>query len=181
MRIIAGKHRGRILRSLLHEGTRPTADRVRESLFSKIQFDVNGGIVLDLFAGTGALGFEALSREAKEVYMIDNSKESCDLIVENNKLLKENAHILNVDFRVALNNFVRDKIVFNVIFLDPPYKTDLAEEALIIIAQNKLLTENGVIVFEHDKEKMQLTVPDGLIIYDQKKYGNTYLTYITLD
>ena len=112
MRIIAGKHRGRILRSLLHEGTRPTADRVRESLFSKIQFDVNGGIVLDLFAGTGALGFEALSREAKEVYMIDNSKESCDLIVENNKLLKENAHILNVDFRVALNNFVRDKIVF---------------------------------------------------------------------
>ena len=68
-----------------------------------------------------------------------------------------------------------------MIFLDPPYKTDLAEEALIIIAQNKLLTENGVIVFEHDKEKMQLTVPDGLIIYDQKKYGNTYLTYITLD
>lgn len=181
MRIIAGKYKSRILKSLTHEGTRPTADRVREALFSKVQNDINNGIVLDLFSGTGALGFEALSRGAKEVYLVDINKKSCDLIHENNELLGESANIINSDFMLALNAFANQNLQFNVIFLDPPYKTNLAEEALVVIAKNNLLLENGVIVFEHDREKLNVVMPEGLIIYDQKKYGNTYLTYITKD
>ena len=179
MRIIAGKYKSRILKSLSHEGTRPTADRVREALFSKLQTDINGGIVLDLFAGTGALGFEALSRGAKEVYLVDSNKSGHNLIIENNKLLGENANVINADFSVALSTFISQKLQFDVIFLDPPYKTNLAEAALLIIAKNKLLAEDGVVVFEHDKEKLNVIMPEGLVVYDQKRYGNTYLTYIT--
>lgn len=180
MRIIAGKHRGRILNTLKHEGTRPTTDRVREALFSKIQFDVKDGVILDLFAGTGALSFEALSRGAKEVYAVDNKKESANLIIENNKLLKENLQILNMDYLEALRFFTNKKINFNVIFLDPPYKTNFAEVSLEVIAKNNLLKEEGIIVFEHDNEKLEVQIPEGLEVYDQKKYGNTYLTYLTI-
>ena len=181
MRIIAGKYKSRILKDLTHEGTRPTADRVREALFSKIQTDIKGGIVLDLFSGTGALGFEALSRGAKEAYLVDSNKSSYNLIKENNDLLGENANIINADFSVALNIFAKENMRFNVIFLDPPYKTDYAQRALEVIAKNNLLAENGVVVFEHDKENLNISIPKGLLVYDQKRYGITYLTYITKD
>jgi 16S rRNA (guanine966-N2)-methyltransferase len=181
MRIIAGKYKSRILRDLTHEGTRPTADRVREALFSKLQTDIKGGIVLDLFSGTGALGLEALSRGAKKAYLVDDSKISYNLIKENNNLLGENASIINADYAVVLNNFADKNLQFNVIFLDPPYKTDFAQKALEVIAKNNLLAENGIIVFEHDKENLNINMPKGLLVYDQKRYGITYLTYITSD
>ena len=88
MRIIAGKHRGRILKQLMHDGTRPTADRVREALFSKIQEDINAGVVLDLFSGTGALGIEAISRHADEVYFIDKNSNASSSPILTNCLLK---------------------------------------------------------------------------------------------
>lgn len=179
MRIIAGKHRGRILKDLKHSGTRPTSDRVREALFSSIQNDIRGGVVLDLFSGTGALGLEALSRGSYKVYCVDNNIKSFDLIKQNNNFLKESANILHQDFKTALTNFVKEKIRFNVIFLDPPYASVLAEEAMTIIATNKMLLDNGVIVFEHDKEKLGVEIPKGLRAYSQKKYGIVYLTYIT--
>ena len=181
MRIIAGKYRSRILKDLSHEGTRPTADREREALFSKIQTDIKAAVVLDLFSGTGALGFESLSRGAKAVYLVDSNKSSCNLIKENNNLLVESANIINADYVTALTSFANKNLQFNVIFLDPPYKTDFAQKALEIIAKNNLLAENGVIVFEHDKENLNINIPEGLLIYDQKKYGITYLTYITKD
>ena len=180
MRIIAGKHRGRILKELMHTETRPTIDRVREAIFSKIQFDVKNAVVLDLFSGTGALGFEALSRGAKEVFAVDVNKKSYDLIVENNKLLKENLNIINADFKVALQQFILTKKTFDVIFLDPPYESNFASVSLDIIANNNLLNKNGVIVWEHNIEKLNETVPNSLVCYDQKKYGTVYVSYLTI-
>jgi 16S rRNA (guanine(966)-N(2))-methyltransferase RsmD len=179
MRIIAGKHKGRVLNILKHAGTRPTSDRVREALFSKIQINIKNAAVLDLFSGTGALAFEALSRGANTAYLVDNNKNSYNLIVENNKLLKENANIINTHFSLALKKFADDKKSFDVIFLDPPYKTDLAESALDIISKNDLLNKQGIIVYEHDKQKLQISIPEEFAVYDQKIYGTVYLTFIT--
>ena len=181
MRIIAGKHKGRKLIELTHLGTRPTIDRVRESIFSKIQFDVKDGIVLDLFSGTGALSFEALSRGAKVVYAVDNSKESYELIKKNNSLLKENLNIIYADFKITLLDFKKQNKTFNVIFLDPPYDSNYAEIALEFIAKNNLLNSNGVIVWEHSKEKNNFILPAELVIYDKKKYGTVFVTYITIN
>jgi len=181
MRIIAGKHKGRKLFELTHLGTRPTIDRVRESIFSKIQFDIKYATVLDLFSGTGAMSFEALSRGAKVVYAIDNSKESYELIKKNNEMLKENLNIVYADFKTSLLDFKKQNKTFDVIFLDPPYETDYAEYALEFIAKNNLLNSNGVIVWEHNKNKNQYVLPTELIIYDEKKYGAVFVTYITLN
>jgi|LGVF01.2.fsa_nt_gb 16S rRNA (guanine(966)-N(2))-methyltransferase RsmD len=181
MRIIAGKYKGRVLNTLNHEGTRPTPDRVREALFSKIQIDIKGGIVLDLFSGTGALSFEAISRGAKECYLVDKNEESYNLITANNKLLDGNAKIYNMDFKIALEGFKASGLKFDVIFLDPPYDSNLALEALDIVASKKLLKKEGALIFEHDKEKLGLKMPSGLKVYDRKRYGRVYLTFITLD
>ena len=179
MRIIAGKNKGTTLFELKHLGTRPTADRVREALFSKLQNEIQGSVVLDLFAGTGALGFEALSRGASKVFLVDNNKESYNLIVKNNKKLQQDAICLNMDFKLTLKIFINKNIKFDIIFIDPPYATNLGEEALLIIANNSLLNENGTIVFEHNKDKLNFNLPLNLRVFDQKKYGITYLTFIT--
>jgi len=181
MRIIAGKYRGRKLLELTHLGTRPTIDRVREAIFSKIQFDIKDGVVLDLFSGTGAMSFEALSRGAKVVYSVDNSKESYELIKQNNDLLKENLNIICADFKTSLLDFKKQNKTFDVIFLDPPYESDYAEYSLEFIATNNLLNDNGVIVWEHNKDKNNFIIPNKLIIYDEKKYGTVFITYITLN
>ena len=119
------------------------------------------------------------------IKLIINTNQNPDstqfLIKENNNLLVESANIINADYVTALTSFANKNLQFNVIFLDPPYKTDFAQKALEIIAKNNLLAENGVIVFEHDKENLNINIPEGLLIYDQKKYGITYLTYITKD
>lgn len=181
MRIIAGKHRGRILKSLEFKGTRPTIDRVKEAVMSSLQNDINGGVVLDLFAGTGSLGLEALSRHAKKAYLVDNNLKAIKLIEENNKALNEEAIILQYDYKQALNYFNEKQIKFDVIFLDPPYESDMAQYSLDLIAKYNLLNENGAIMYEHDKFNNKFTVPKGLRIYSSKKYGNVLVDYLTLD
>ncbi|MBQ8884861.1 MAG: 16S rRNA (guanine(966)-N(2))-methyltransferase RsmD [Clostridia bacterium] len=178
MRIIGGKFRSRVLVEFKGEEVRPTADRVKESLFNILSLKLIGARVLDLFSGSGALGIECLSRGAKEVVFNDASKDSVKILEKNLALLKvkkgEEAKVYNLDF-VACLGVMRGE--FDVIFLDPPYRFDYGKQALEIIASCKLLSENGIAVCERDRP-FEGSV-EGLYKYDERKYGKTYLTFFT--
>ena len=135
MKIISGKYKGRNIEGFDIDGTRPTMDRVKESLFATIQNYVDDSIVLDLFAGSGNLGFEALSEGAKEAYLVDHNYKAIKTIEKNiNTIRIEDAHPLNMDYKKALEYFYDNNKKFDLIFLDPPYKTNYIEESLTKIA-----------------------------------------------
>ena len=155
MRIIAGKYKGKVLKEFVLTSTRPTADMVREALFDKIGFSTTDCVFLDLFAGTGAVGIEAFSRGAKECYFVDKNLEAIKIIKNNLSLVDaKNGFVFNNNYKSTLKNFERDNIKFDIIFLDPPYATDFAEDAIVYIKTHKLLAKNGLIVWEHDVEKL---------------------------
>ncbi len=172
MRIVAGKYRGRTLLEFGGEDIRPTADRVRESLFNIIQNKTPNSVFLDLYSGTGAIGIEALSRYAKSVTFNDISKSSL-------ALLKKNLEKLKVDdeFEISSCDAVRflsqtDK-KYDIIFIDPPYKSDKKKDALPFCA-NKL-SDDGIVVFEDECEWTGNV--EGLVVYDKRKYGRVHLTF----
>ena len=170
MRIIGGEYRSRILAEFTGENVRPTSDRAREALFNILANKVRAGRVLDLFSGSGALGIESLSRGASEVVFNDYSKDSVAIIKKNLQALKllgnEKVKVLSYDYSVCLQA-VSGK--FDIIFIDPPYKFDYGIKALEIIAKNRLLSPNGVAVYENDKSFVGEI--DGLEKYDERKYG----------
>ena len=177
MRIIGGKYRSRVLADFAGDAVRPTSDRAKEALFNILALKMYGARVLDLFAGSGALGLESLSRGAKEVVFNDFSKDSLAILKKNLTALKisvggEEAKLSNCDYLVALESV---RPCFDIIFLDPPYRFDYGEKALQKIAQKGLLSENGIAVYERDRPfEGQI---DGLEIYDERKYGKTYFTF----
>ena len=180
MRIISGKARGTKLYTLKGENTRPTLDRVKESLFNIIQDKIQEANFLDLFSGSGAIGLEALSRGAKKAILCDKSKEACDIINKNAQKthLEENAIIYNMDFKKVLQNKINEK--FDIVFLDPPYKTNFAIEAIEIIFQNNLIKEDAIIIIEtDDKENITNQLKNiKCEINDIRKYGRAYLIFI---
>lgn len=171
MRVIAGVHRSRPLATFQGDGIRPTADRVKESLFNILRNQVVGCRYLDLFAGTGGIGIEALSRGAGEVVFTDQSKESVALVRKNLAALREEAEVILTD-SIA---YLKRAKPFDVIFIDPPYKSDLGVAALRVIGERDLLTEGGRAVFEHE-EPFEGAVA-GLAVTDERKYGRVYLTF----
>ena len=182
MRVISGKSRGKKLISLDGDNTRPTLDRVKEALFSKIQFDIQNSVVLDLFAGSGALGIEALSRGAKEVVFCDNVLDAINIIKQNvtNTKNLDKSIIINQDYKKVLENMYKQNKKFDIIFLDPPYKTNLAIESLHKIIDKDLLANEGIIIVETDdinKEKEILEI-EKVEIFDKKKYGSVWLIFI---
>ena len=148
MRIISGKYKGKKLNGFNIDGTRPTMDRVKESLFAMIQNYINGSTVLDLFAGSGALGLEAISNGAKKCYLIDNNQIAIKTIKENSINIKEDINIINIDYKKFLKE---TKEKFDIIFLDPPYQSNQLNKALKIIEERNLLNENGIIICEYEK------------------------------
>ena len=176
MRIIGGKFRSRVLATFEGESVRPTADRVKESLFNILALRFIGARVLDLFSGTGALGLESLSRGAKEVVFNDRSKDSVAILKKNLKTLKveegKDAKVFNLDADVYLDYA---KEPFDLIFIDPPYALDVGVKAVEKIAKKGLLAKGGVLVFERDKP-FDGDV-EGLEKYDERKYGKTILTF----
>ena len=140
MRIVAGKYRGRKLKEFDLETTRPTLDRVKESIFNLIQFDVYDSVVLDLFSGTGALGIEAISRGARKTYLVDNNNNAIKIINENLKGIDGIYEVVKQDSI----EFLKNKYKYDIVLLDPPYKTDYVFESLNIII-NKNREENGLI------------------------------------
>lgn len=178
MRVVAGKYRGKNLLSPKDESVRPTTTRIKETLFNVLQGYIQGAVVLDLFAGSGALGIECISRGASEVTFVDRSKDSISLVYQNLKGIEGNYKVVNSDFSSALrSSFVSGK-QYDVIFLDPPYATNLGELAIEIIFELNLLKEDGIIIFEHGSEK---TFDIGNPAYKvrTKKMGTVTAEFIT--
>ena len=149
MKIISGKYRGRVLEGFDLKGTRPTMDRVKESLFAMIQNNILDSTVLDLFSGSGNLGIEALSEGAKFSYFVDRNKKACQTIKNNlEKIGESNYKIIGMDYLKVLDYFYNEKIKFDIIFLDPPYNTDYVKKSLEKIEQYNLLKDKGIIVCE---------------------------------
>lgn len=151
MRIITGSARGINLETLEGEATRPTADRVKEAMFSMLQFDMEGRRVLDLFAGSGQLGLEALSRGAASAVFVDNSRDAVNIVLKNaaKTKLKDRCRAAVYDYETYLKG-AAGKEDFHIIFLDPPYNTDAMVNALRLISEGSLLAEGGIIACETD-------------------------------
>ena len=175
MRVITGKARGVVLKTPEGMQTRPTADRVKEALFSIIQFDIPGCKVLDLFGGTGQLGIEAWSRGASSAVFVDASDAACKLIRENLRRTKLEAEgrVVRSDYMDFLKN-CREK--FDIILLDPPYAEVFLENSLNFITEIDILQTNGIIVTERALDKELLFAPDGFSRSKDYKYGNTLIT-----
>ncbi len=174
MRVITGSARGRRLKELEGMETRPTTDKVKEGMFSIIQFDIEGRRVLDLFAGTGQLGIEALSRGAAECVFVDRRADAVELIRENVKLcqLEENARVRKGD---ALA-YLRSGEKFDLIFLDPPYATDLLDQALEAITGFDICRAHGIIVAESAADHALPPVQPPYRLYREYRYGKIKLT-----
>lgn len=168
MRVISGKYKGKKLLGFNIDGTRPTMDRVKESLFSIIQNNIKGSIVLDLFAGSGSLGIEALSNGAKSCYFVDNNIELINIIKNNVVGINDEINIIKSDYKNALKIFKNDNIKFDIIFLDPPYKLNLINECLNEIIEYNLLSDNGIIVCEYEAENVE---NNRLKLIKYKEYG----------
>jgi len=174
MEIISGKYKGRNIEGFSIDGTRPTMDRVKESLFATIQNHLDNSVVLDLFSGSGNLGIEALSEGAKEITLVDSNYKAIKVIEKNLNNIGINANVLNMDYKKAIE-IVNNK--FDIIFLDPPYKTNYIEEAIKLITKYNILNDEGIIVCESDSLDK--------IIYDNnyecikdKKYGDKYVVIL---
>ncbi len=179
MKIISGKLKGRVIKGFDIDGTRPTMDRVKESLFSSIQNYIPDSICLDLFSGSGNLGIEALSEGAKYAYLVDYNKKAVSVIKKNIKIIGiENIEVLNMDYKKSLSYFDQNKIKFNLIFLDPPYKTDYIEKSLLLIDKYDLIEKDGIIVCESDNLD-KIIYSDKYKCIKDKKYGDKYIVIIS--
>lgn len=180
MRVISGKARGVSLMTPKGDLTRPTADRVKEALFSIIQFDLPGANVLDLFGGTGQLGIEALSRGAKHAVFVDSREDACRLIKENLKRTKMEsvATVVRSDY---LQYLQRCREQFNIIILDPPYAEVFLENALNIITEIDILQSGGIIIAERPLGKDLPLDFEGFTRSKDYKYGQILLTLYRKD
>lgn len=182
MRIISGSMRGTKLFTLDGLNTRPTLDRVKEALFSKLNFDLEDAEILDLFSGSGALALESLSRGAKSAVLCDNSREAIRIINQNIKKtrMNEKTIVIQKSFDKALEEIANKKLKFDIIFLDPPYKTDYAEKATKIILELGLMKNNGIIVIETDTKEavIENLKHMDINIYDERKYGRVTLLFL---
>ena len=168
MRVISGKYKGKNLIGFDIDGTRPTMDRVKESLFGIIQNYIKGSVVLDLFAGSGSLGIESLSNGAKECFFFDNNIELIN-IIKKNTIDMNGVHIMKSDYKNSLELLKNSNIKFDIIFLDPPYKLNLINECINKIYEYNLLTDGGIIVCEYENEKIDT---DKFELFKEKKYGS---------
>lgn len=175
MRVITGTARGIQLKTPEGQQTRPTSDRVKEAMFSIIQFDIPGAKILDLFGGTGQLGIEALSRGAQSAVFVDAGEKACALIRENLKRTKltEQGRVVRSDYLEYLR---RGKETFDIIFLDPPYAEVFLENALNRITEIDILQTNGIIVTERPVGKELDFSCEGLERSKDHKYSKTLVT-----
>ncbi|MBQ8234109.1 MAG: 16S rRNA (guanine(966)-N(2))-methyltransferase RsmD [Bacilli bacterium] len=178
MRIISGIYKGKTIKGHNIEGTRPTMDRVKESLFSMIQLKIKNSVCLDLFSGSGNLGIECISNGSKITYFVDNNIQAIKTLKENLNNVYEDYIILNKDYMEALNYFINNNIKFDIILLDPPYKLNYINNILNIVYENKLLNENGIVVCEYENENIE---NNNLELIKEKKYGSKHIKIYRFD
>lgn len=182
MRVISGKARGTKLNSIEGLETRPTLDRVKESLFNIIQNKMEDSVVLDLFAGSGAIGIECISRGAKKVYFCEKSHASSKMIQQNlekTKFLSQSI-VMEQDYKKCLKILKEKEISFDVIYIDPPYKENIAVDSVKRILSLDLLKKEGIIIIETDDETRELKELEKteLNVYDLRKYGRVSLIFL---
>lgn len=176
MKIISGKYKGRNLDGHNLDGTRPTMERVKESLFAIIQNHLDNAIVLDLFSGSGNLGIEALSEGASFAYLVDFNKKAAITIKNNlNNIGINEAEVINLDYKKALN-YLKDKKM-DLIFLDPPYKTDYIEQSIKLIDEYNILNEDGLIICENDSLD-KIVYPENYEVVKDRKYGDKWVVIL---
>ena len=180
MRIISGNLKGKKIRSVKGRKTRPTSDRIRESIFNIIAFNVENACVLDLFAGTGAFAIEALSRQAKLAVFIDNSKNAVSAIRENIKSchLDDRAKVIKWDVTKNLTCIERSNPPFNLVFMDPPYEKSYLKPALINLNLSCCMEKECLIIVEHSLREPIPKEPAVFEITDQRKYGKTLVSFL---
>ena len=182
MRIISGKAKGTKLYTLEGNNTRPTLDRVKESVFNIMQSEIQNTKVLDLFAGCGAIGLEFLSRGAEQAVLCDKSKEAIEIIKKNvQKTHMENvAQILNCDFEECLDKLKNQK--FDIVYLDPPYATDYILKSITRILKNEIINQESTIIVETDDENRILKEIEKLEVQvvDKRKYGRATIIFLKL-
>ncbi len=179
MRIIGGNSRGTKLYTLEGLNTRPTLDRVKESMFNILQNNIKDRIILDLFAGSGAIGLEFISRGAKKAFLCEKEKKAIDIINKNIQKMhvESKVKIAFMDYRKFLETS-NDK--YDLIFLDPPYETDFISKSTELIIKKNLLNDDGIIIAETDQEERVIKELENIEIeiYDIRKYGRAKLIFM---
>lgn len=185
MRIISGEYKGRKIDNIKGANIRYTADRVKESLFSILSGIISGSRFLDLYAGSGNVGIEALSRGANSVTYVDIDPACIAGISANLKRLGiepslPKIRLMRMNALLAIEYFFRHEIIFDIVFIDPPYRAGLVEKTLIKISSHNILAEDSSIIVEHDKNEEVPSVIDQLNLTRQEKYGTTILSFYRL-
>ena len=176
MRVISGYLKGRNIDGYDTIGTRPTMNRVKESMFASIQEYINDSLVLDLFSGSGSLGIEAISMGAKKCYFVDNGREILNILRKNinNLNIEEKSTIINRDYREALLYFKNNNIKFNIVLVDAPYKMEVMEEVIELVTKYDLLLDKGILLLEYSFDKLKDKY-NNLELIKSKKYSDKYV------
>ncbi len=180
MRIIAGERRGLKLYTLDGVTTRPTLDRVKETMFNVINFDIQDKVCLDVFAGSGNLSMEAISRGAKCSHLIELDKNAFDIINKNIEKanFEDRAIKYNSDFREAFKKIKNNNIKFSIVFLDPPYNEGFYDETLDLLLEYNLLEDDAIIAVEHEKQnKLDFSKYS---IWKEKSFSKNAVTFLRL-
>jgi 16S rRNA (guanine966-N2)-methyltransferase len=183
MRVIAGIYKGRRLKTLEGLSVRPTSDRLRETIFNILTPRIEGARFVDICAGSGAVGIEALSRGAQYVTFIESSLKAARIISENlrNCGIKRNYRMINRDAIRALKNLASEKAQFDVLYFDPPYNSDIYTPVMWVIAKHHLLAEDGVLIVEHHRQTPLLPNYDQLRPYRELAQGESHLTFFGVE
>ena len=181
MRIISGISKGRRLAAPKSQAVRPTSDRVKESIFNILGDEVEGKVVLDLFAGTGNLGIEALSRGAKRALFVENGRQALRLIQKNLSQLgmKGRSEILPRDVSRAIGVLERRGEPFDLILMDPPYEKGLIQKTLLKLYLHRIYHKDSILVIEHDRREPIPEVVEGWTLCRQRKFGNTLISFLS--
>lgn len=182
MKIISGKYKGRSLKGINIEGTRPTMDRVKESLFGMIQDYIKDSVVLDLYSGTGNLAIESISNGCKKAYLVDKSRLAINVINDNIKMLNiNNAIVINDDASKVLKDFINKNEKIDIIFLDPPYNTNELDKILTILNENTSVLDNNSLIICETELKLDYSKYNNFKIYKERKYGSKLVTILKLN